>query len=60
VPPDTSAAITEENADARLDALGASLAGLAVLALGALLLSGRIPTTPVGSETADAAGSPSG
>ena len=51
VPPDTATAIVDENADARLDALRASLSVLAVLALVALFLSGSIPTTPVGERT---------
>jgi MFS family permease len=46
----TADAVVDENAQARLDALRASLAVLAVLALVALFLSGSIPTTPVGSE----------
>ena len=50
VPEKTAAAVVDENADARLDALRASLAVLAVLALVALFLSRSIPTAPVGSE----------
>jgi MFS family permease len=53
VPPETATAIVDENADARLDALRASLSVLAVLALVALFLSRSIPTAPVGSEAAD-------
>jgi MFS family permease len=59
VPPATADAVVAENADARLDALRASLAVLAVLALVALFLSGSIPTTPVGAESEEAA-DPSG
>ena len=44
----TQAAI-EANADARLDGLRAALALLALLALGALFLTGRIPRAPPGS-----------
>ena len=43
VPPQTADAIVEENADARLDALRASLSVLAILALVALLFSRRLP-----------------
>ena len=50
-PPPT--AIVDENAEARLDALRASLSVLAILALIALFLSGSIPTTPVGAEQTD-------
>jgi MFS family permease len=53
VPPETATAIADENADARLAALRATLAVLAMLALAALFLSGSIPTTPVGAEAAD-------
>jgi MFS family permease len=50
VSPATATAVVDENADARLDALRASLSVLAVLALVALFLSRSIPTTPVGAE----------
>jgi MFS family permease len=50
VAPATATAVVDENADARLDALRASLSVLAVLALVALFLSRSIPTTPVGAE----------
>jgi MFS family permease len=49
-----SAAIVDENAQARLDALRASLSVLTVLALIALFLSRGLPTTPVGAEQTDA------
>jgi MFS family permease len=55
VPPKTATAVVDENADARLDGLRASLSVLAVLALVALFLSRSIPTTPVGAEAADPA-----
>ena len=50
----TTDAVVDENAEARLDALRASLAVLAVLALVALFLSGSIPSTPVGAEPTEA------
>ena len=53
VPPKTADAIVDENADARLDGLRASLSVLAVLALVALFLSDGIPTTPVGAEVGE-------
>jgi MFS family permease len=59
VPPATATAVVDENADARLDALRASLSVLAVLALVALFLSRSIPTTPVGAEV-DQQDAPSG
>lgn len=46
VPATESAAIVDENADARLEALRASLSVLAVLALIALFFSRGLPTTP--------------
>jgi MFS family permease len=46
VSPSASAAIVDENADARLEALRASLSVLAVLALIALFLSRSLPATP--------------
>ncbi|MGZ8762452.1 MAG: MFS transporter, partial [Acidimicrobiia bacterium] len=49
-----SAAIVDENAQARLDALRASLSVLAVLALVAVFLSRGLPTTPVGAEQTEA------
>ena len=42
-------AIVDENAEARLDALRASLSVLAVLALVALFFSRGLPTTPAAS-----------
>jgi MFS family permease len=41
---ETAAAVTEENEEARIDALKVSLASLAVLALVAMFLTGGIPT----------------
>jgi MFS family permease len=58
VSPKTADAVVDENADARLDGLRASLSVLAVLALVALFLSRSLPTTPVGTEPAEPA--PSG
>ena len=46
----TADAIVEENADARLDGLRASLSVLAVLAIVALLFSGTLPRSPVGAD----------
>jgi MFS family permease len=43
VPPKTADTVVEENADARLDGLRAALSVLGVLALVALVLTGRIP-----------------
>ena len=45
----TQAAL-DANADARLEGLRAGLAILALLALAALFLSGRMPRAPPGSE----------
>jgi MFS family permease len=47
----TADAIVAENADARLDALRASLSVLAVLAMVALLFSRSLPLEPVAEET---------
>ena len=44
VPPQTADAIVQENANARIDGLRASLSVLAVIALIALFFSRRIPT----------------
>jgi MFS family permease len=44
----TATAIVDENANARLDALRASLSLLAVIAVVALLFSGSLPTDPAG------------
>jgi MFS family permease len=46
----TADAIVDENAQARLDGLRAALSVLAILALVALLFSGSLPTTPVGTQ----------
>ncbi|MGZ4803516.1 MAG: MFS transporter [Acidimicrobiia bacterium] len=48
-----SAAIVDENAQARLDALRASLSVLAVIALVALFLSRGLPTTQAADEQAE-------
>ena len=53
VPPATATAVVDENADARLDGLRASLSVLAVLAIVAMFLSRGIPTTPVGAAPAE-------
>ncbi|KQY43793.1 MFS transporter [Cellulomonas sp. Root137] len=58
LPPDEVTAITEENAAARIDALRASLAVLAIVAALALYFSRLIPTLPVGSEPVEAASPP--
>ncbi|WP_456788958.1 MFS transporter [Cellulomonas sp. P5_C5] len=58
VPADEAAAITDENEAARIDALRASLAVLAVIAALALYFSRLLPTAPVGSEPVAAAGPP--
>ena len=50
---DTATAVVDENAQARLDGLRASLSVLAVLALIALALTGSLPTTPVGAGPAE-------
>ena len=55
VPPKTADAIVEENATARIDGLRTALAVLAIFALIALFLSGRIPT----EQPADAKEPPS-
>jgi MFS family permease len=47
LPPETADAIVEENADARLDALRASLAILAVITAGAIFAARRLPDRPV-------------
>jgi MFS family permease len=46
LPPETADAIVEENTDARLDALRASLAILAVITAGAILAARRLPDRP--------------
>jgi MFS family permease len=52
--PKVTAAVVDENEQARLDGLRAALGVLAVLALVALFLARSIPTTPVGAEPAGA------
>ena len=51
---DTAAAIVDENETARLRALRAALAVIAIVAAAALFFSERIPTRQPGSEAADA------
>jgi len=46
LPPETADAIVEENIDARLDALRASLAILAVITAGAIIAARRLPDRP--------------
>ena len=52
VDPATSAAIIDENAEARLNGLRASLSVLAIIALVALAFTRRIPTTQPGAVAA--------
>jgi len=52
VPPETTDAIVDENASARLDGLRASLSLLAVVALIALFFSRRLPTRQPAGEVA--------
>jgi MFS family permease len=47
LPPETVDAVVEENTDARLDALRASLAILAVITAGAIFAARRLPDRPV-------------
>jgi MFS family permease len=56
LPPESADAIVEENADARLDALRASLAILAVVTAGAVFAARRLPDRPVTGAAHDAAG----
>ena len=56
--PTRSTAVVAENESARIDALRASLAVLAVIAALALYFSRLLPTAPVGSEPVGAAGPP--
>jgi hypothetical protein len=60
VPPDTAAAIVDENAKARIAALRASLSVLAIIALVSLFFSRRIPTRQPGDAvgSADAGAEP--
>ena len=50
----TASAIVDENAKARLRALQAALAVIALVAAAALFFSGHIPTRQPGSDPADA------
>jgi len=52
VPAEARSAIVDENSDARIAALRASLAVLAVLAVLALAFTRRIPTVPIGDMVA--------
>ena len=47
---DAAEAVLDENEEARLDGLRTALAALALLALGGLFSSRRIPTRAVGSH----------
>jgi hypothetical protein len=58
VPPDTAAAVVDENADARLDGLRAALSVLALLALIALFCTRGIPTVQPGAQARAAAPEP--
>ncbi|MDQ0374819.1 MFS transporter [Cellulomonas humilata] len=60
LPADEVDAVVAENESARIDALRASLAVLAVIAALALYFSRLLPTAPVGSEPAGAAAPPDG
>ena len=53
VPPKTADAVINENENARLDGLRASLSALAVIALVALFFSRRIPTRQPGDSAAE-------
>ncbi len=55
VPPDTAAAVTDENAKSRVAGLRASLAVLALFALVALVMTRRLPKRPAGALDAAAA-----
>ena len=55
---EAASAIVDENAEARLRALRAALAVIALVAVAALFLSGGIPTRQPGSEPADAGRAP--
>jgi len=58
VPSDTSTAIVDENAKARIAALRSSLAILAIIALVSLFFSRRIPTRQPGDAPAEGRGPP--
>jgi MFS family permease len=60
VPTETTDAIVDENAKARIDALRAALALLAVIAVIALLLNGNIPTESASGSRASTGGDPEG
>ena len=56
VDPTLAQAIIDENADARVEALRTSLALLALLGIGAVFATGRIPDKPTAAPSAAAAG----
>jgi hypothetical protein len=56
VDPTLAQAIIDENADARVEALRTSLALLALLGIGAVFATGRIPDKPTAAPAAAAAG----
>ena len=58
VPPDTSQAIVNDNASARINGLRAALAVLALLALLGLALTRRLPTVQPGNRTDNAPDDP--
>jgi hypothetical protein len=51
---ETASAIVDENAKARLRALQAALAVIAIVAAAALFLTGTVPTRQPGSQSPDA------
>jgi MFS family permease len=60
VPPSTAAAIMDENTEARVQALRVSFGLLALFAVGALLMTGRLPVTQAVSKPAERAAPPLG
>ena len=58
VPPDTADEILEENTEARVRALQVSFALLALFALAALPVAGRLPKVQAGSKQPEPAGAP--